>query len=75
MIFHHILLDLFSDFGKGPKRGLKKTIFVPIPYSPIYSSPIMRIPPKNIFTFLMPNQHQHQTVVCNEVLYAVQYRV
>ena len=22
MSFHHILLDLVSDFGKGPKRGL-----------------------------------------------------
>ena len=25
MSFHHILLDLVSDFGKGPKRGFKKT--------------------------------------------------
>ena len=24
MSFHHILLDLVSGFGKGPKRGLKK---------------------------------------------------
>ena len=24
MIFHHILSDLVSDFGKGPKRGFKK---------------------------------------------------
>ena len=24
MIFHHILLDLVSDFLKGSKRGLKK---------------------------------------------------
>ena len=24
MIFHHILLDLVPNFGKGPKRGLKK---------------------------------------------------
>ena len=27
MSFHHILLDLVSDFGKGPKRGFKKTCF------------------------------------------------
>ena len=27
MIFHHILLDLVSDFLKGSKRGFKKTIF------------------------------------------------
>ena len=27
MSFHHILSDLVSDFGKGPKEGLKKTIF------------------------------------------------
>ena len=24
MSFHHILSDLVSDFGKGPKRGFKK---------------------------------------------------
>ena len=27
MSFHHILSDLVSDFGKGPKRGFKKTFF------------------------------------------------
>ena len=27
MIFHHILSDLVSNFGKGPKRRFKKTIF------------------------------------------------
>ena len=27
MIFHHILLDLVSDFGKGPKGGLNKIFF------------------------------------------------
>ena len=26
MSFHHILSDLVSDFGKGPKRGFKKTL-------------------------------------------------
>ena len=28
MSFHHILSNLVSDFGKGPKRGFKKTFFV-----------------------------------------------
>ena len=28
MSFHHILSDLVSDFGKGPKRGFKKTSFL-----------------------------------------------
>ena len=27
MIFHHILSELDPHFGKGPKRGLKKTFF------------------------------------------------
>ena len=27
MIFHHILLDLVSDFLKGSKMGLKKLVF------------------------------------------------
>ena len=27
MSFHHILSDLASDFGMGPKRGFKKLIF------------------------------------------------
>ena len=26
MIFHHILLDLVSDFGKGPQKGVKTNI-------------------------------------------------
>ena len=26
MFFHYILSDLVSDFGKGPKKGFKKTI-------------------------------------------------
>ena len=32
IIFHHILSDLVSNFGKGPKRGLKNyfwTYFMP----------------------------------------------
>ena len=28
MIFHHILLDLVSDFLKGSNRGFKKKLFV-----------------------------------------------
>ena len=28
MSFHHILSDLVSNFGKGPKRGFKKTFFL-----------------------------------------------
>ena len=27
MSFHHILSDLVSDFGKGPKRGFKQKLF------------------------------------------------
>ena len=27
MSFHHILSDLVSDFGKGPKRGFLKNFF------------------------------------------------
>ena len=27
IIFHHIFSDLFCDFGKGPKRRFKKTLF------------------------------------------------
>ena len=28
MSFHHILSDLVSNFGKGPKRGFKKKLFL-----------------------------------------------
>ena len=28
MSFYHILSDLVSDFGKGPKRGFKKKLFL-----------------------------------------------
>ena len=28
MIFHHMLSDLGPAFGKGPKRGFKKKLFL-----------------------------------------------